>query len=131
VIPERKKVRVFVRPGATHLCRQINGLAALAQTAMAGDPLSGHLYLFRTQDRRLLKSLYRDKNGSCLSQKRLERDKFPWPRREDAAPEISAERHRPVLGRIDFWNAHEKLSYRSAVWRGAKGNPACHDKVPG
>jgi hypothetical protein len=45
VFPEWEKVRVLVRPGATDLRKQINGLAALAQTAMAGDPLSGHLEL--------------------------------------------------------------------------------------
>jgi len=115
VFPEWEKVRVFVRPGATDLRKQINGLAALAQTAMAADPLSGHLFLFSNQDRRLLKALYWDKNGFCLWQKRLERDKFPWPRSEEAAREISVEQLRMVLGGIDFWNAHEKLIYRSVV----------------
>jgi transposase len=62
VFPEWEKVRVFVRPGATDLRKQINSLAALAQTAMAGDPLSGHLYLFSNQGRRLLKALYWDKS---------------------------------------------------------------------
>ena len=54
---EWEKVRVFVRPGATDLRKQINGLAAMAQTDMAGDPPSGHLYVFSNQDRRLLKAV--------------------------------------------------------------------------
>jgi len=86
---EWDRVKVFVRPGATDLRKQINGLAALAQSAMAGDPLSGHLCLFSNQDRRLLKALYWDRNGFCQWQKRLERDKFPWPRTQEAAREIS------------------------------------------
>lgn len=108
-------VRVFVRPGATDLRKQINGLAALAQTDMGQDPLSGNLYLFSNQDRRLLKALYWDKNGFCLWQKRLERDKFPWPRSEGAARAITVEQLRMLLAGIDFWNAHEAVSYRTVV----------------
>ena len=59
-----ESVRVFVRPGATDLRKQINGLAVMAQTVMGGDPLSGHLYLFSNQERRLLKALYWDRTGS-------------------------------------------------------------------
>ncbi len=112
---EWEKVRIFVRPGATDLRKQINGLAALAQGEMAGDPLSGHLYIFSNHERRLLKALYWDRNGFCLWQKRLERDKFPWPRTTEAAREISVEQLRMLFSGIDFWNAHQSLSYRSVV----------------
>lgn len=70
-------IRVFVRPDATDLQKQINGLAVLVQMVMELDPLSGHLYLFSNQERRLLKVLYWDCNGFCMWQKRLERDRFP------------------------------------------------------
>lgn len=109
------RVKVFVRPGATDLRKQINGLSALAQGLMGGDPLSGHLYLFSNQERRLLKALYWDRNGFCLWQKRLERDKFPWPRTQEAAREISVEQLRMLLSGIDFWNAHQSLAYRTVV----------------
>jgi len=115
VFLEWDRVKVFVRPGATDLRKQINGLGALAQSAMSGDPLSGHLFLFSNQDRRLLKALYWDRNGFCLWQKRLERDKFPWPRTQEAAREISVEQLRMLLNGIDFWNAHQSLAYRSVV----------------
>jgi transposase len=65
VFLEYGKVRVFVRPGGTDLRKQINGLAALAQGCMAADPLSGHLYVFSNQDRRLMKAMYSDMNGFC------------------------------------------------------------------
>jgi len=109
------RVKIFVRPGATDLRKQINGLAAMAQSLMGGDPLSGHLYLFSNQDRRLLKALYWDHNGFCLWQKRLERDKFPWPRTQEAVREISVEQLRMLLSGIDFWSAHQSLTYRSVV----------------
>jgi transposase len=109
------RVRVFVRPGATDLRKQINGLAVIAQTDMEQDPLSGNLYLFSNADRRLLKVLYWDRNGFCLWQKRLERDKFPWPRSEEAARELTVEQLRMLLAGIDFFSAHQGLSYRSVV----------------
>lgn len=115
MFPEWDQVRVFVRPGATDLRKQINGLAAMAQGLMNGEPLSGHLFLFSNQDRHLLKALYWDRNGFCLWQKRLEREKFPWPRTAEAAREISVEQLRMLLSGIDFWNAHQSLAYSSVV----------------
>jgi transposase len=109
------RVRVFVRPGATDLRKQINGLAVITQTDMEQDPLSGNLYLFSNADRRLLKVLYWDRNGFCLWQKRLERDKFPGPRNEEAARELTVEQLRMLLAGIDFFHAHQSLSYRSVV----------------
>ena len=40
------RVRFFVRPGITDMRKQINGLAAIVQEGMGGDPLDGSLYLF-------------------------------------------------------------------------------------
>ncbi len=112
---EWSNVKIFVRPGATDLRKQINGLAILVQTAMGKDPLSGHLYLFSNHEKRLLKVLYWDRNGFCMWQKRLERDRFPWPRTEEAAREISLEQLRMLLSGIDFWNAHQSLAYTAVV----------------
>ncbi|WP_083963614.1 IS66 family insertion sequence element accessory protein TnpB [Spirochaeta cellobiosiphila] len=44
---------------------------------MEKDPLSQSLFLFCGRNRKLIKVLYWDRNGFCLWQKRLERDKFP------------------------------------------------------
>jgi transposase len=108
-------VRVFVRPGPTDLRKQINSLAVVVAENMTGEPLSGHLYLFCNQERRLLKALYWDRNGFCLWQKRQERDRFPWPKSEEAAREITVEELRMLLAGIDFWNANQKISYKNVV----------------
>jgi transposase len=115
MFPELSQLRVFVRPGATDLRKQINGLATMVQSEMKGDPFSGHMYLFSNQDRRLVKALYWDRNGFCLWQKRLEKDRFPWPRTQEAAREIGADQLRMLLDGIDFWNAHQRLEYHTAV----------------
>lgn len=110
-----QKVKVFVRPGVTDMRKQINGLAAMVQTQMSGDPLSGHVYVFANRQRRLLKGLYWDRNGFCMWQKRLEKDRFPWPQSQEAAREIDSLRWRMLLDGIDFWNAYERLEYKAVV----------------
>ena len=46
---------------------------------LAGDPFSGHLFLFRSKRADYLKILYYDGTGLCLFAKRLESGKFVWP----------------------------------------------------
>jgi transposase len=108
-------IRVFVRPGATDLRKQINGLAALAQGEMAQDPFSGSLFVFCNKSRKNLKALYWDRSGFALWQKRLEREHFPWPKTAETAKEIAVDQFRMVLEGIDFWNAHQKLSYTTVL----------------
>ena len=106
-------VSIFVRPGVTDMRKAINGLSIVATEQMQRDPLSGSLFLFCNRYRRIMKALYWDRNGFCLWQKRLEKDRFPWPASEEAAREISAEQLRMLLDGIDFWHAHRRLEYRS------------------
>jgi len=121
-------VRIFVKPGSTDLRKQINGLAVLVSEGMGEDPLSGSLFLFTNKQRRLLKVLYWDRNGFCLWQKRLEKDRYPWPRsawpgmastdrlkEEEPAREITSDQIRMLLAGIDFWHAHETLTFSSVL----------------
>jgi transposase len=79
---------------------------------MGADPFSGSKYLFCSGDRRLSKAVWRDRTGFWLSQKRLERDKFPWPDTAEAARELSAEEMRMLLAGIDCFKAHQPLQCR-------------------
>jgi transposase len=106
------KARIFVRPGKTDLRKAVNGLAVLIEEAMGGMPLSGDVYLFCNRDRRLLKALFWEKNGFWLCQKRLEKDKFPWPESEEEAVEIKAEELCMLLSGIDFWKSFKPLYYQ-------------------
>jgi transposase len=105
------RVAIYVRPGVTDMRKAINGLSVIVAEEMAHDPLSGNLFLFCNRYRRIMKCLYWDRNGFCLWQKRLERDRFPWPQTSEAAREISGEQLGMLLDGIDFWRAHRKLSY--------------------
>jgi transposase len=106
------RVRIFIRPGYTDLRKAVNGLTVLIQEQMSGDPLSGNVYLFCNKGRKLLKAVWWDKTGFWLSQKRLEKERWPWPETTEAAEELSGEQLRMLLSGIDFFKAHKPLCYR-------------------
>lgn len=56
--------------------RGFNTLAAQAETVLAEDPYSGHLFVFRGRRGDLLKIIWWDHQGACLFSKRLERGRF-------------------------------------------------------
>lgn len=103
--------KYFMRPGKTDLRKGVNGLSVLIQNLMGGDPFSKSLFLFCNGQRKLLKIVYWDRNGFCLWQKRLEKDKFPWPETDEDAREIRFDELQMLLDGIDFFKAHKKLSF--------------------
>jgi len=106
------KVRIFIRPGITDLRKAVNGLTGIIEQQMEGEVFSGNIYLFCNKERRLLKALWWDRNGFWLSQKRLEKDKYPWPNTSEAVKELSSEELQMLLQGIDFFKAHKTLYYK-------------------
>jgi len=106
------QVRIFIRPGKTDLRKAVNGLAGIIEQQMAGEVFSGNVYLFCNKDRKLLKGVWWDRNGFWLSQKRLEKDRFPWPQTNEAVQELSSEEVTMLLAGIDFFKAHKTLYYK-------------------
>ncbi len=104
-------VRIFIRPGYTDLRKAVNGLATIIEEQMEQDLLSGSLYLFCNRRRKLLKVIWWDKTGFWLSQKRLEKDIFPWPEHKRAVEELSTDEVKMLLAGIDFWKAHKPIYY--------------------
>jgi transposase len=106
------KVKIFLRPGYTDMRKAVNGLTIIVQESMLQDPFSGSLYLFCNRERKLLKAVYWDKTGFWLSQKRLEKDKYPWPQDEREAQELTEEELLMLLSGIDFFKTHKELYYK-------------------
>jgi len=113
MILDLSKARIFIRPGNTDLRKAVNGLSGIVEQQMEGEPLSGNLYLFCNRERRLLKAVWWDRNGFWLSQKRLEKDRFPWPATCEAVKELSADELSMLLAGIDFFKAHKPLYYKN------------------
>lgn len=108
-------IRIFIKPGPTDMRKQINGLTILIEEELKKDPFSGYLYMFCNRNRRRLKIIYWDKNGFCMWLKRLEQDKFPWPKNGDEAREITKEQLVMLLEGIDFFHAHKRLNFSSVL----------------
>ena len=106
------KVRIFIRPGITDLRKAVNGLTIIIEQEMSEKVFSGNVYLFCNKDRKLLKAIWWDRNGFWLSQKRLEKDRFPWPSTTEAVQELSSNELTMVLSGIDFFKAHKELFYK-------------------
>ncbi len=106
-----KKYRFFLRPGTTDMRKAVNGLSVLIQNEMKHDIFSKSLYLFCNRQRKLLKVVYWDNTGFCIWQKRLEKDRFPWPDTEEEAREITLDELKMLLSGINFFKAHKKLTF--------------------
>jgi transposase len=115
MILDINKVRIFIKPGSTDLRKASNGLTVIVQEEMKEDPFSGSVYLFCNRERKLLKAVYWDKTGFWLSQKRLEKEKFPWPDTKEAAQELECEELKMLLAGIDFFKAHKELHYKKVI----------------
>ena len=105
------KTKIFLRPGVTDFRKQINGLSIIVKEELKENIFSGFLFMFCNKNRSRLKILYWDKTGFCLWMKRLEKDKFPWPKNNEEKLEIDFEKFQMLLAGIDFFNAHKELKF--------------------
>ena len=107
-----QEARIFVRPGATDMRKQINGLALLVEQRMRLSPFQDALFVFCNAQRRILKALYWDRTGFCLWMKRLEKHRFPWPASAgETHRSIDETKLRALLQGVDFWSTHEELFF--------------------
>lgn len=117
MISEHAGLKVYLAMGATDMRKAINGLTILVADQLDLDPFSGQLFVFCNRKRSMVKVLYWDRNGFCLWQKRLERDRFRWP---DSREEVLAVGRRELNWLLDGLQvqqreAHGRLNY-SAVF---------------
>ena len=93
---------VYVHRAPVDFRKSINGLVVIVQEAMLISPFADAVFVFGNQRRDKIKVLYWDKNGFCLWYKRLEQDKFKWPRQGDAVLHVSAEQFSWLLRGLDI-----------------------------
>jgi transposase len=83
ILTPSRAVRVFAYPAAADLRKGYDGLYGLVQSGLKADPMSGDLFLFVNESRKLCKVLLWDGTGLCIFQKRLERGCFAKLWRDD------------------------------------------------
>jgi transposase len=95
---------VFIHKGAVDMRRGINGLCDVVQSSGMGDLMGKNLFVFCGKRRSSIKVLYFDRSGFCLWQKRLETDKFPWPKKhEGEIVTLSPQQFTWLLEGFDVW----------------------------
>ena len=96
--------------------KSINGLSVIVEQSMELPLFDFSLFLFCNKQRDKLKILYWDSSGFCLWYKRLEKERFKWPRKDSRdVVNISEEQLHWLLRGFDInqLQSHKKLNYCS------------------
>lgn len=99
--------RIWLAAGITDMRAGMNGLAARVETALAEDPFSGHVFVFRGRHGDMLKVLWWTGDGLCLLAKRLERGRFVWPQADSGSVALTQAQLSMLLEGID-WRRPER-----------------------
>lgn len=111
-------VQVYLHPEPVDFRKAINGLSVMVQEGMGLSPFDRGLFVFCNKNRTQLKVLYWDETGFALWQKRLERDKFKWPRQwRDDPVVLDHEQWQWLLRGFDLTQLkpHKRLFYRDVA----------------
>ncbi len=95
-------VPIYIHRDPVDFRKSINGLSVLVQETMELDAFSGSLFVFGSRSRNKIKILYWDKTGFALWYKRLEKNKFKWPRQGEAVMHLSSEQFDWLLRGLDI-----------------------------
>ena len=116
--PSNDLLMVYLCREAVDFRKRINGLAALVEEVLDLDLFSEQLFVSCNRCRDRVRILYWERNGFCLRHKRLERDRFRWPRRE-AGTVITwtGQQLNWLLDGVDVLRVqpHARLHYRSVL----------------
>ena len=89
-----QSVRIYVATAPANLRKSFEGLSNEVRTALAADPLSGHVFLFLNRTRTQVKMLVWTRGGFTIVHKRLEQGRFTFPARvTPAAARVEIDAH--------------------------------------
>ncbi len=111
-------IRVSLCRDPVDFRKQALGLSVLVQEELELDPFSSHLFAFCNRRRDHVKLLLWERNGFVLWQKKLQKDRFPWPRDLEAnIVELTGRELNWLLDGMDVFamKPHGELSYDFAL----------------
>lgn len=114
-LPEPVQIYCCTQP--TDMRKGFDTLAALVRDHLGYDPLSGHLFVFRSRRGDRVKLLWWDRDGLTLYYKRLEEGTFRFPSASDPqarSVEVSAQELSLLLWGIDPASVKRQKRYQRA-----------------
>jgi transposase len=113
VLSVPSQLKIFLCVEVTDMRKGFDTLAGLVRDELRLDPLSGHLFVFRSRRGDRLKLLYWDGDGFALWYKRLEEGRFHFPsvRSDQASVTISAGDFRMLLDGVDLASVRRGRRY--------------------
>ena len=112
-----EELEVYVYRQVVDMRKSINGLSAIVEQELEASPFSTHLFVFCNRRRDKIKILYWERSGFVLWYKRLEKERFPWPRRDkEGVVQMTGRELNWLLDGIDLFRVkpHQELRYASA-----------------
>lgn len=94
-------LKVYLHREAVDGRKSINGLSMLVEQEMGRSPFAAAVYVFGNRRRNRIKLLLWDRTGFWLLVKRLEADRFVWPK-DQAVVELTVEQLHWLLDGIDL-----------------------------
>lgn len=109
-------VRIFLCSEPTDMRKGFDSLAHLVESSLTLDPLSGHLFVFRSRRGDRIKVLYWDRDGLALWYKRLEKGSFRFPAAtpagESKGVEVKAADLMMILDGVDLGSVRRQSRYQ-------------------
>lgn len=105
--------QIYLMPGFVDMRKAINGLSLLVDDEDM-NAFEGSYFVFCGKTRQIIKILYWETNGFCLWQKRLEKERFSWPKNTSEVKKISSRELRWLLDGLNpqITIGHKELHYR-------------------
>jgi len=110
VFPNLNNFNIYIIPGYVDMRKQITGLSSILFDTTDINLQETNIFFFCGKSKKILKALYWDMNGFCLWQKKIGKDRFPWPKVEGDMENIDLEKLHLLLKGIDFWKEHKILA---------------------
>ena len=110
-----EQAEVYLYRGIVDMRKSIDGLAAIVEQELDVSPFGAALFVFCNRTRDKVKILYWERSGFVLWYKRLEKERFPWPERDqEGVVQMSGRELNWLLDGIDLFRLrpHQALSYQ-------------------
>lgn len=111
------QLKIFLCLGATDMRKSFDSLAVIVEEQLKLDPLSGHLFVFRSRRGDRVKLLYWEESGYALWYKRLEVGtfRFPTAAADHKSLTISAADLAMLLDGVDLASVRRQKRYRRSA----------------